>query len=53
MKMSEGLKNTAYTLLFVIGAVAIYVAQHHCVKYGYDAVVSAASEVEDWVQASR
>lgn len=53
MKISEGVKNTGYTLLFIIGAVAIYIAQHQCVKYGYEAFVSAAESVESWVQASK
>ena len=53
MKISEGLKNIGYTLLFIIGAVVIYIAQHECVKYGYDAFVSAADSVESWVQASK
>ena len=53
MKISDSVRNTGYTLLFIIGGIAIYIAQHHCVKYGFDAVVSAAQEVEGWMEASK
>ena len=53
MNIRQGFEDTAYGLLFILTLVVIYVAQHQCVKYGYDAAVSAYGSVTEWVKDIR
>lgn len=51
MKVSKNFEDVGYTLLFIATIVVIYVVQHECVKYGFDAAVSAYDTVVEWGRA--
>ncbi len=50
MEVRQGMQDAGYALLLLIGGVIIYVAQHQCVKYGFDAAVDLYGQAKVWTK---